>query len=255
MGRMDGHDLENLARRLVRGELSVEQFVGQMGQPMIANVGEADRPGPATALRLSGSGLRRGEDRGRHGKIFAAQLAHGIDVLATRMTPPQAAELHVRFPRGIITRSAARFALHMRGPTRPTAGTTAAVIASGRVVVVTAGTSDLPVAEEARVTALWNCAAVTLLHDVGVAGPHRLTANLPTLEQRRCDGRRGRHGRCVAERGGRVVACPVIAVPTSVGYGASFSGIAALLGCSTVAPPTCRWSTSTPASREGTSPV
>jgi hypothetical protein len=88
----------------------------------------------------------------------------------------------------------------------------------------------LPVGEEARETALWTGAAVDMLADVGVAGPHRLTANLPLLES--ADAIvvvAGMEGALPSVVGG-YVSCPVIAVPTSVGYGASFGGIAALLG-------------------------
>ena len=100
----------------------------------------------------------------------------------------------------------------------------------GRVVIVTAGTSDLPVAEEARVTAeAWNC-EVTLVADVGVAGLHRLLHQLPQLERRRRPGRRRRHGGALPSVVGGLVDCPVIAVPTSIGYGAHFHGLAALLG-------------------------
>jgi NCAIR mutase (PurE)-related protein len=98
------------------------------------------------------------------------------------------------------------------------------------VAIVTAGTSDLPVAEEARETALWTGAAVDMIQDVGVAGPHRLTAKVPLLEQ--ADAIvvvAGMEGALPSVVGG-YVACPVIAVPTSVGYGASFGGVAALLG-------------------------
>jgi pyridinium-3,5-biscarboxylic acid mononucleotide synthase len=98
------------------------------------------------------------------------------------------------------------------------------------VTIVTAGTSDLPVAEEARETALWAGADVTLLQDVGVAGPHRLTANLALLQQADVVVVvAGMEGALPSVVGGHV-ACPVIAVPTSVGYGASFGGVAALLG-------------------------
>jgi NCAIR mutase (PurE)-related protein len=94
---------------------------------------------------------------------------------------------------------------------------------------VTAGTSDLPVAEEARVTAeAWNC-DVTLVADVGVAGLHRLLNQLPTLNG--ADALvvvAGMEGALPSVVGG-LVDCPVIAVPTSIGYGASFGGISALL--------------------------
>ena len=98
------------------------------------------------------------------------------------------------------------------------------------MTVVTAGTSDLPVAEEARETAVWTGAQVNLIQDVGVAGPHRLTANLTQLEG--SDAVvviAGMEGALPSVVGG-YVACPVIAVPTSVGYGASFGGLAAMLG-------------------------
>ncbi len=89
---------------------------------------------------------------------------------------------------------------------------------------MTAGTSDLPVAEEARVTAeAWNC-DVTLVADVGVAGLHRLLHQLPQLED--ADALvvvAGMEGALPSVVGG-LVDCPVIAVPTSIGYGAHFQG-------------------------------
>jgi NCAIR mutase (PurE)-related protein len=87
----------------------------------------------------------------------------------------------------------------------------------------------MPVAEEARETALWTGARVTMIPDVGVAGPHRLVENLPLLKD--ADAVvvvAGMEGALPSVVGGHV-ACPVIAVPTSVGYGASFGGVAALL--------------------------
>ena len=99
----------------------------------------------------------------------------------------------------------------------------------GRVAVITAGTSDLPVAEEARETLDWMGVDVTLVQDVGVAGPHRLPARLAEF----ADGDAivvvaGMEGALPSVVGG-YVACPVFAVPTSVGYGANFGGVAALL--------------------------
>ncbi len=102
--------------------------------------------------------------------------------------------------------------------------------AVGRVLVVTAGTSDIPVAEEAAVTASLLGCEVERLYDVGVAGVHRLTTNLSKFD--RADviivlaGMEGALPSVVAGLTSR----PVIAVPTSVGYGASFGGMAALLG-------------------------
>ncbi len=101
---------------------------------------------------------------------------------------------------------------------------------AARIVVAAAGTSDLPVAEEAAVTAELMGNDVDRLYDVGVAGLHRLLAEHARLDRRPRHHRRRRHGRGAAERGRRAwSSVPVIAVPTSVGYGASFGGLAALL--------------------------
>ena len=100
----------------------------------------------------------------------------------------------------------------------------------GHVAVVCAGTSDLPVAEEAALTAEFFGVKVTRVTDVGVAGLHRLLACLPVIREADavvvCAGMEGALPSVV----GGLVAVPVIAVPTSVGYGAAFGGIAALLG-------------------------
>jgi NCAIR mutase (PurE)-related protein len=100
----------------------------------------------------------------------------------------------------------------------------------GSVLVVAAGTSDLPVAEEALLTARACGAKARSLYDVGVAGLHRLLAHIEALHTARalvvCAGMEGALPSVV----GGLVGVPVIAVPTSVGYGASFGGLAALLG-------------------------
>ena len=112
----------------------------------------------------------------------------------------------------------------------------------GNIVVATGGPSDIPVAEEAALTAEAMGNHVTRLYDVGVAGLHRLLSNLDTLMAARCVVTvAGMEGALASVVGG-LVDCPVIAVPTSVGYGASFGGFSALLsmlnscasGCSVV---------------------
>jgi hypothetical protein len=205
----------------------VDQFVARARQPATADVGEAQidldrhrRCGFPEVVFAEGKTAAVME------KIFQAQLDHGIDVLATRMAPAQAAELSARFPQGRYNALGRTF----RIPKRPEEAAGGQPSQSGRVVIVTAGTSDLPVAEEARETALWTGAAAAMIQDVGVAGPHRLTANLPLLAE--ADAIvvvAGMEGALPSVVGG-YVSCPVIAVPTSVGYGASFGGIAALLG-------------------------
>jgi pyridinium-3,5-biscarboxylic acid mononucleotide synthase len=100
----------------------------------------------------------------------------------------------------------------------------------GKIAVVCAGTSDMPVAEEAQVTAEVMGNEVDAIHDVGVAGIHRLMQNRERLTEARvvivCAGMEGALPSVI----GGLVSAPVIAVPTSVGYGASFHGLAALLG-------------------------
>jgi len=100
----------------------------------------------------------------------------------------------------------------------------------GKLMVISAGTTDLPVAEEAVVTAEVMGNDVLQVHDVGVAGIHRLLGHYELIRQARvivvCAGMEGALPSAI----GGMVSCPVIAVPTSVGYGASFHGLAALLG-------------------------
>lgn len=112
----------------------------------------------------------------------------------------------------------------------------------GHVVVATGGTSDIPVAEEAALTAEALGSRVTRLYDVGVAGLHRLLGSLDVLMSARCVvAVAGMEGALASVVGG-LVDCPVVAVPTSVGYGANFGGLSALLsmlnscasGCSVV---------------------
>ena len=153
--------------------------------------------------------------------ILAKLKAHGHGGLATRLSDESLTRLCEDYPEGQGSRVSRTFRILPTIDPGPRLG---------RVVIVTAGTSDLPVAEEARVTAeAWNC-EVTLLADVGVAGLHRLLSRLDHMKGADClIVVAGMEGALPSVVGG-LVACPVIAVPTSVGYGASFGGIAALLG-------------------------
>jgi NCAIR mutase (PurE)-related protein len=232
---MEPHEIKYLAERLLGGELALEQFVDHLLGPQIADLGEAqvdlDRPrrcGFPEVVFAEGKSVAAME------KIFAAQMAHGADVLATRMSAQQAAELAARFPTARYNPVGRTFRIPSAAATSGRAAgarqADARAAGQGRVTIVTAGTSDLPVAEEARETALWTGAAVTMIQDVGVAGPHRLAAKVKFLEG--ADAVvvvAGMEGALPSVVGG-YVACPVIAVPTSVGYGASFGGVAALLG-------------------------
>jgi hypothetical protein len=153
-------------------------------------------------------------------EIFHAFQTHGQDCFATRATPEQASELLEVFPMAIHNPVARTIRLPLAN-LPPTAG---------KVVVITAGTGDIPVADEALETARWMGCHTDLIVDVGVAGPHRL----PAQKHRFVDADAivvvaGMEGALPSVVGGHV-ACPVIAVPTSIGYGASFGGLSALLG-------------------------
>jgi NCAIR mutase (PurE)-related protein len=154
-------------------------------------------------------------------EIFASLAADGVDVLATRADAEAAEAVLMWFP-------AAKYNAVARAITlRQTDGDD---VLRGHVAVVCAGTSDIPVAEEASVTAETFGSRVSRFYDVGVAGLHRLLAVRSQLETAQvvivCAGMEGALPSVV----GGLVGVPVIAVPTSVGYGASFAGATALLG-------------------------
>lgn len=153
-------------------------------------------------------------------EIFTRMAASGADVLATRVDAPTAAMVLASFPAATFHAQARTITLKQSPAETPV----------GHIAILTAGTSDQPVAEEAAVTAELFNTKVTRLYDVGVAGLHRLldvrdqlaTADVVIV----CAGMEGALPSVV----GGLVGVPVIAVPTSVGYGASFDGAAALLG-------------------------
>jgi pyridinium-3,5-biscarboxylic acid mononucleotide synthase len=151
--------------------------------------------------------------------IFERLASSGVDVLATK-----ADEATFRAVQKVV--SAAQY--HELARCITLGQTTRE--ARGKVAVVCAGTSDLPIAEEASITVELFGANVTRICDVGVAGIHRLLAQRPLLMDAdvviACAGMEG----ALPSVLGGMVAAPVIAVPTSVGYGASMRGIAALLG-------------------------
>jgi NCAIR mutase (PurE)-related protein len=153
-------------------------------------------------------------------EIATRLLDRAPNVLATRTDPRAAELLQSRFP------NAEYFPLsrvvRVWGD-RKTTG-------KGTIVVACAGTSDIPVAEEAQLTAQTMGNEVDSIFDVGVAGLHRLmSARERLMNARVCVVCAGMEGALPSVLGG-LVSCPVIAVPTSIGYGASFQGLAALLG-------------------------
>jgi pyridinium-3,5-biscarboxylic acid mononucleotide synthase len=174
-------------------------------------------------------------------EIFAALVARGENVLATRIGPDTAAELLAEFPEARYNEVARTFRVQGSGfrnhgteprPRSPDSSQSAIRNPNSEipfVAIITAGSSDLPVAEEARETLDWMGVRVAMIHDVGVAGPHRLPARLAEFQD--ADAIvvvAGMEGALPSIVGG-YVPCPVFGVPTSVGYGANFGGISALL--------------------------
>ncbi|HVE83417.1 MAG TPA: nickel pincer cofactor biosynthesis protein LarB [Myxococcales bacterium] len=149
--------------------------------------------------------------------IVGALAERKQPVLVTRLLPPQAEALARRFPRGTYHEVARIFHLK-QGRMR-----------AGTVAVVTAGTGDIPVAEEAALTAEAMGATVRRVYDVGVAGIHRLLRRREDIQSAHAAvvvaGMEG----ALASAVGGLVGIPVVAVPTSVGYGANFKGVSAML--------------------------
>lgn len=152
--------------------------------------------------------------------IAAKLIAHEQRVLVTRITPEHARALRKKFKHAVHHELARCVTIENKPlPKRP-----------GSIAVICAGTSDLPVAEEAAVTAEIMGNRVERIADAGVAGLHRILSRLETIQRANVlvvvAGMEGALPSVVAG----LVSKPVIAVPTSVGYGASFGGVAALLG-------------------------
>ena len=150
--------------------------------------------------------------------ILAAMEKRGcVNILVTRIEKETADYLAQTFP------------LRYEPLAKLAVGLPKEVPGRGSIVVATGGTSDIGVAEEAAITAETLGNHVTRLYDVGVAGLHRLLSNLePLMNARVVIAVAGMEGALASVLGG-LVDCPVIAVPTSVGYGASFGGVSALL--------------------------
>jgi len=220
---MDSHELKALLDAVRVGKVSPDEATQALRTRPYEDAGGFAKVDLHRSLRcgfpevIFGQGKTAEQVEG----ILRVMLRNDQGGLATRVDAATAEYLRKAFPDGEHNPVGRTF--RVRGPLDPGPKL-------GKVVVVTAGTSDLPVAEEARVTAeAWNC-EVSLIADVGVAGLHRLLSQLDSLGG--ADAlvvAAGMEGALPSVVGG-LVDCPVIAVPTSVGYGASFGGLAALLG-------------------------
>jgi NCAIR mutase (PurE)-related protein len=220
---MNRDELERLTQQLLAGQLPPTDFITAVAGPQRADLGEAvldlDRRRRCGFPEVV---YGEGKSTATLAKIFDRLLAEKICVLATRITADKAESLLQQYPSGRYNAAGRTFRVDPEG-IEPQAR-------KGKVVVITAGTSDLHVAEEARETLDWMGINVTLVQDVGVAGPHRLQAKLPEIVGADAVIVAAGMEAALPSVVGGYVDCPVVAVPTSVGYGASFGGIAALLG-------------------------
>jgi NCAIR mutase (PurE)-related protein len=219
---VDRERLRALLESVRRGEVQTEQALERLAQLPFVDTPHA-RVDTHRALR---QGLPEvvygpGKTAEQIAEIVNAQRDAGLDVLVTRLEADAAARVGGLVAGGSYD-STAR--LLWFGPPEP------AISGKGTVLVVSAGTSDLPVAAEAAGVARRYGNRVETLHDVGIAGIHRLLASSDRLRLARVlIVVAGMEGALPSVVGG-MVDKPVIAVPTSVGYGASFGGVAALLG-------------------------
>ena len=229
---MNKHDILQLLRAVADGRTKPEDALLQLKEEPFAELGYAKvdlhrsvRQGAAEVIYGAG---KTPEQIAGIAQTLGAR--GGRNILITRIGPDAADFVAGQLP--LEYHPQPRLAIAYPGPRK----------ALGSIVVATGGTSDMPVAEEAALTAEALGNRVTRLYDVGVAGLHRLLSNLEPLMQARCVvAVAGMEGALASVVGG-LVDCPVIAVPTSVGYGASFGGLAALLsmlnscasGCSVV---------------------
>lgn len=221
---MDGAKLITLAGQLAAAEISAEEFLREAAQ----QVGQS-----ATSLDIATVDLQRagrcgfpeviygsGKSPQAIANIAEQLLSDGQRVLVTRVEAAKATELLPLLPQAKYNEVA---------QTVRADANAAHAEEIGHVAVITAGTSDLPVAEEARETLAWMGVRATMVHDVGVAGPHRLPERLAEFAD--ADAIvvvAGMEGALPSVVGG-YVPCPVFGVPTSVGYGASMGGLSALL--------------------------
>lgn len=219
---MNSHDLRALAEQLLSGRLALDQFVAAASLERSADLGD---------VTLDLDRLRRcgfpevvygeGKSAATLEKTFRCLLDESMPVLATRVSAEMAQSLAQAFPAARYNAAARTLRISVSAEEVPRLG---------RVAVVTAGTTDFPIAEEARETLDWMGVETLSVSDVGVAGPHRLPPHLDRL--RSADAIvvvAGMEGALPSVVGGHVD-CPVVAIPTSVGYGASFGGVTALLG-------------------------
>ncbi len=218
---MDQKQLEKLLRSIQKGELTVQEGVQKLKTLPFEDIGEAmiDHHRP---LRKGFPEVifGQGKEADQVIRIMERMVEAHEDILVTRIDEEKAKAVLQRFPQASYNQRARTITLRL---------SEAAGQSQGIILVITAGTSDIPVAEEAAVTARIMGHSVETLYDVGVSGVHRLLNHRERLmEANVLIVVAGMEGALPSVVGG-LVARPVIAVPTSVGYGTSFGGLAPLL--------------------------
>lgn len=219
--KVDERSLAELLSRVKSGETSIEEAQQKLAELPFRDLGVA-KIDHHRSLRQGHPEVVFGERKtaGEIVSIAEALLAAGQNVLVTRIEEPKADELARAIPATIYNKRA-RTARVTQAPVPRREG--------GRVVIVTGGTSDLDVAEEAAETLDALGIEATKLYDVGVAGIHRLLHQVDDLLKARVViAIAGMEGALPSVVGG-IVRCPVVAVPTSVGYGTALGGFTPLL--------------------------
>ncbi len=219
---MNPNDLKALLTAISTGKTSVSEGLDRLRHFPCEDIGIA-RIDHHRELRQGVPEVIFGEGKtAAHILAIVDKMAErGSNILVTRVAPEKSAPLLERFPAAEYDPEGRTLTLRQRESSVPT---------RGKILVVCAGTSDIPVAREAAVTARMLGNAVEEIVDIGVAGIHRLFAQSERLQQAAVViVVAGMEGALPSVIGGLIQA-PVIAVPTSVGYGAAFGGVAALLG-------------------------
>jgi len=219
---MNEHVLKDLLARVARGEVSVDTAVERLRRLPFEDLGFAcvDHHRPIRK-GLSEVIFGEGKEVGAIIAIMEQMLSQEENILVTRLSREKSTEIQSRFPESTFHEKAKMLTL-IRQPIP--------IMGRGTILIMTAGTSDIPVAEEAAVVARFMGNEVDTAYDVGVAGLHRLLSHWERITKASVIVvAAGMEGALPSVIGG-LVDRPVIAVPTSVGYGASFQGIAALLG-------------------------
>ncbi|MGH2674167.1 MAG: nickel pincer cofactor biosynthesis protein LarB [Actinomycetota bacterium] len=225
---MDPESIRDLLARVAEGDLSPDEGLEALGHMTFVDLGDAKpdvhrqrRTGQPEAVYGTGKSPRQVQDI-----VRTLAQADARPIVVTRATPEQYRAAREVIPEAVY-HPLPRLAVMRPVEDEPL----------GTVAVVAAGTSDLPVAEEASVVAEALALKVERITDVGVAGVHRLVAYREALAAADClIVVAGMEGALPSLVGG-LVPTPVVAVPTSVGYGASFGGLAALLGMLTTCAP------------------